>query len=104
MSTDRVLITGASHGIGLATAERLAHAGYVLALCSRSAEELRRVADSLAARFDVAVHAEPLDVAAPEALEAFVASPAEALGGFDGLVVNAGGLFGRSLPESTPED
>ncbi|WP_194891333.1 SDR family NAD(P)-dependent oxidoreductase [Catenulispora pinisilvae] len=104
MSSHRVLVTGASHGIGLATAETLAQAGSALALCARDGLKLRRAVDDLATRFGVTVHAEPLDVTAPEGLEAFVASSAAALGGLDGLVVNAGGSFGRGLPDSTPED
>jgi 3-oxoacyl-[acyl-carrier protein] reductase len=100
----RVLITGASHGIGLATATRLAEAGCALALCARQSEPLSAVDADLADRFGATVFSRPTDVTEPGALEVFVAAAADQLGGLDGLVVNAGGSSGRGLTHSTSGD
>jgi 3-oxoacyl-[acyl-carrier protein] reductase len=100
----RVLVTGGSHGIGLATAAMLAEAGCALAICARDGDRLEATAKDLAARFSVVVEARALDVTEPGPLEEFVADAAGRLGGLDGLVVNAGGSFGGNLAGSTPED
>lgn len=56
MSKQRALVTGASGGIGLALARKLAHEGWDLALVARSREKLEAVADELrAGGTDVAV-------------------------------------------------
>jgi 3-oxoacyl-[acyl-carrier protein] reductase len=83
----RALVTGASRGIGRATAELLADEGCSLALCARGEKDLLGFADELRGR-GVTVHAQALDVAAEGALAAFVDSAAEALGGLDVLVSN----------------
>ena len=83
----RALVTGASRGIGKATAELLAEEGCSLALCARGEKDLLGFADELRNR-GVTVHAQALDVSADGALPAFVDSAAEALGGLDVLVSN----------------
>ena len=82
------LITGASRGIGAATARALAAEGVRLGLASRSGDDLG---------IEGAV-ARPTDVRDPASLEAMVAATVEALGGLDMLVVNAGvGAYGPFL-------
>ncbi|HET9436037.1 MAG TPA: SDR family NAD(P)-dependent oxidoreductase [Candidatus Limnocylindrales bacterium] len=82
------LITGASRGIGAATARALAAEGVRLGLASRSGDDLG---------IEGAV-ARPTDVRDPASLEAMVAATVEALGGLDILVVNAGvGAYGPFL-------
>ncbi len=56
------LITGASSGIGKATALAFAEAGINLALVSRSGEKLEQVAEA-ARNFSVKAKAFPLDLA-----------------------------------------
>ncbi|MDO8587074.1 MAG: SDR family NAD(P)-dependent oxidoreductase [Armatimonadota bacterium] len=58
------LITGASEGIGLATARRFARAGAKLALVARSMEKLTALADELRGR-DVEAIAVPADLRDP---------------------------------------
>jgi NADP-dependent 3-hydroxy acid dehydrogenase YdfG len=87
------IVTGASSGIGAATARALREAGAKVAVGAR------RV-DRLDGDF---THA--LDVTDPASSERFVAAALEALGGLDVLVNNAGGALGRyPFWESNEED
>jgi len=91
----RILITGASSGIGCATAERFAAHGCRLALLARGEEGLEKVAGRVRARGATA-HVIVADLADREATEAGVARAVEALGGLDVLVSNAASMaFGR---------
>jgi len=92
---DSVAITGASSGIGAATARTLAEAGVDLALGARRGERLRELAADLREAHGVAVEAIPVDVTDRERVDAFVETAVDAFGGLDGLVANAGvGLAG----------
>ncbi|WP_165985195.1 SDR family NAD(P)-dependent oxidoreductase [Streptomyces sp. YIM 98790] len=83
------VVTGASSGIGAATARRLAEAGYRVVLTARRAERIEALAAELAGQGHRAV-ARPLDVTSREEVEAFGAW----LGGCEVLVNNAGGALG----------
>src|SRR5262245_52209242 len=94
----RALITGASSGIGRATAELMARRGWQVAATARDPDALGAWADEH--RVTVA----PLDVTAEASIAAAVASVTEHFGGIDVLVNNAGyGLFGP-LEGTTPEE
>jgi 3-oxoacyl-[acyl-carrier protein] reductase len=99
-----VLVTGASRGLGAAVARRLAVERCDLALCARGRDHLDQLAGDLRDEHGVQVHADAIDVAAPEKLEAFVNRAAAALGGLDGVVANVGGNRGRRLVDSTDDD
>ena len=87
------IVTGASSGIGAATAKALREAGM------RVAVGARRV-DLLEGDF-----AHELDVTDPDSCARFVDAAVEALGGLDMLVNNAGGALGRyPFWESSEED
>jgi 3-oxoacyl-[acyl-carrier protein] reductase len=81
----RVLVTGGSKGLGEAIARELIEEGARVAICSRSEEEVRATAAAIGA-----THAQAADVTDAEQVRDFVARSAEALGGIDGLVNNAG--------------
>ena len=92
---DAVAITGASSGIGAATARTLAEAGADLALGARREDRLADLAAELRAEHGVTVEAIPVDVTESDRVDEFVESAVDALGGLDGLVANAGiGLAG----------
>jgi 3-oxoacyl-[acyl-carrier protein] reductase len=94
------LVTGATRGIGRAIADRLAAEGCAVALCARDAGEVEQAARELPGR----ALGRAVDVTDAAALEAFVAEAAEALGGLDLVVANAGGASGGSRLEDAGAD
>ena len=90
-----VAITGASSGIGRATAMRLARRGSSLALCARSPEPLGEVARECEAA-EAEVLWRPLDVADEASVEAFARETVQRFGRLDVWVNNAGVIaYGR---------
>lgn len=83
----KVVVTGASRGIGRATARAFAEEGADLAICARSPEPLARAADELRSA-GVTVVDEALDVADADRLRGFIDRAAAELGGIDVLVSN----------------
>jgi NAD(P)-dependent dehydrogenase (short-subunit alcohol dehydrogenase family) len=81
------IVTGASAGIGEATARALAGAGVRVAVCARRGDRLERLAAGLAGR-DIAVYA--LDVTDAGAVGAMVDEVGARWGRLDVLVNNAG--------------
>ena len=84
-----VIVTGASSGIGAATALRLGRRRMTLVLAARRAPELAEVARRVEENGGVAVVV-PTDVRDPAAVEALVGRAREVTGRIDGLVNNAG--------------
>ncbi len=84
------LVTGASQGLGRATAERLARCGVHLAICARRPAVLAQAAADLRQVAGGEVLALPCDVSQPAQIEAFVAATVTRWGGVDILVNNAG--------------
>ncbi|MET0899537.1 MAG: SDR family oxidoreductase [Mycobacterium sp.] len=91
----RVLLTGASSGIGAAAAEKFAARGAVVFAVARRAELLDEVVDRIAAAGGVG-HAFPTDLSDFDAIDALV----EEVGPVDILVNNAGRSIRRPLEES----
>jgi short-subunit dehydrogenase len=98
----RAILTGASGGIGRATAEVLAKAGVRLVLAARNALALEDLADSLGKK-GCDVVASPADVTNSNDRQRLIDSAVAAFGGLDLLVNNAGvgswGHFSTSTPE-----
>src|SRR5215207_5129895 len=103
LAGQRALVTGASSGIGAATAQQLAREGADVALLARSQKGLRAVAQRVEDQGVRAfrVHA---DVAGRDGLERAVARASDRLGGVDvAVVAAAAAAFGR-FQEMPPDD
>ncbi|WP_108663521.1 SDR family oxidoreductase [Acuticoccus kandeliae] len=87
------LITGASQGIGAASALGFAAEGCNLHLTARSADKLAALKAEITAAHDVEVTLHPLDLAEPGAAEGL----AESVGLVDILVNNAGAIPGGDV-------
>jgi len=98
------LITGASSGIGKATAHALAAEGYDLALLARREERLADLADTLEAEYDVTAMSTPANVRSREAVEDAVETATDGLGPLDVVVANAGLARGSTVTELTDEE
>ena len=88
----RALVTGGSSGIGLATALLLADRGAVVAVLDRETEGLPKELQGFRA-----------DVADDAGVRAAVAAAAEALGGLD-LLVNNAGIGAAGTVEANPDE
>ncbi|WP_092804764.1 SDR family oxidoreductase [Klenkia marina] len=94
----RIVITGASSGLGEGMARRWAAAGHDLALLARRTDRLERLRDELAVHGRTVVVA-PLDVDDPDAVAETVPRVVGELGGVDRFVANAG--LGKGVPVGT---
>ncbi|MEM8699672.1 MAG: SDR family oxidoreductase, partial [Pseudomonadota bacterium] len=92
MTTPTILITGASQGIGLATAKAFAAAGWRIVLAARNTEKIAAHAADLGA---IGV---PTDVADPASVAALFERIAETHGRLDAVFNNAG----VNVPPSDP--
>lgn len=93
------VITGASSGIGAATAVKLAEAGYRVVLAARRADRVEAIADGITERGGQA-DAHRLDVTDRPAVGKF----AESLDRCDVFVSNAGGAIGADTVETSSPD
>jgi 3-oxoacyl-[acyl-carrier protein] reductase len=95
----RGLITGGSKGLGEAIAGELVSEGARVAICSRNEQELTATAAEVGAEYSQAA-----DVTDPEQVRDLIAGTAEALGGIDFLVNNAGGAHPGTFETLSDED
>ncbi len=98
-----VLITGASEGIGRATAFVFAQQGYRLSLAARTPETLRQTAIDLEQSLNAEVLALPTDVTQPEQVQNLVEKTLERYGQIDCLINNAGICLSGPFLQTTPE-
>jgi 3-oxoacyl-[acyl-carrier protein] reductase len=101
MST--ALVTGATEGIGRATAFALGRAGFAVGVCARTASKVAGLlADLRQAGIDAA--GRPADVGNPDDVDRMVTEVEKEVGPVDVLVNNAGVLIGKKLEDLTLED
>lgn len=91
-------VTGASSGIGEATARRLAEAGFTVVTGARRLDRLEKLADEIGG-----VGLE-LDVTQADSVDAFVTEVQGRYGRLDVLVNNAGLALGKSPVDVTPDE
>ena len=95
----RGLVTGGSKGLGEAIARELVSEGARVAICSRNEQEVTATAEEVGAEY-----AQAADVTDPEQVHDLIARTAEALGGIDFLVNNAGGAHPGTFETLSDED
>lgn len=97
MTRQKILITGASSGLGAGMARQFAAKGRDLALCARRAENLEELKAELTATYpSITVAVAALDVNDHEAVPKVFQELSEELGGIDTVIVNAG--IGKGYP------
>jgi ribitol 2-dehydrogenase len=95
-----VLVTGASSGIGRATAIELARAGMRVAISARSTQRLGALAKELGPQTIVL----PADLTVAAEADSLVEAAAEGLGGLDVLFANAGIYVAGKVADGNPDD
>ena len=88
-SGQRVLVTGASSGIGVGLAEEFARRGAIVGICARRRERLDEVLERCR-RYSPESRRWVSDLSDPAAVDALAAAALDELGGVDVLVNNAG--------------
>ncbi len=102
LNDKRVLITGASSGIGEAAAREFARQGAIVVIVSEKAQELHAVAQSIrdaGGRADAIV----VDLSKPEQVQGVIARAEALVGPLDVLVNNAGIGLGATITETRQE-
>ncbi|ORA34835.1 SDR family oxidoreductase [Mycobacterium aquaticum] len=103
MTRQKILITGASSGLGAGMARQFAAKGRDLALCARRTDRLDELKAELADRHPyIKVAVAALDVNDHEAVPRVFCELSEELGGIDRVIVNAGIGKGWPLGEGKP--
>lgn len=98
----KIVISGASKGIGKSIAESFAANGFDLAICARNESELEKTKQEIEAKYKVKVLAKTCDVSIKEELLAFAKYVQNEWGRIDVLINNAGS-FSPSLVHTEEE-
>jgi 3-oxoacyl-[acyl-carrier protein] reductase len=101
--TQTAFVTGATEGIGRATAFALGKAGYRVGVCARTESKVRQLLEELE-REEIEAAGGPADVGDPDEVERVLDQVTGGLGEINLLVNNAGVLIGKPLEELTLED
>jgi NADP-dependent 3-hydroxy acid dehydrogenase YdfG len=91
------VVTGASSGIGAATAEAFARVGADVVVAARRENRLESLAADLESAHDVTVVVVPTDVTDEAAVNALIETTVDRFGGLDVLVNNAGVAAGSDI-------
>ena len=99
MSSKRILITGASRGIGLELVKQLSNSGHEVLALSRNITKLEKLASEKAH-----LYALQTEITTEEGLDKVVSFVKERWGGIDVLIHNAGALLHKPFKETTVDD
>lgn len=99
----RVIVTGASRGIGRETARQFLEEGARVLICGRNAATLEKTRGELAAATGGEIHAVVADMIRPADIAKLVDAAKEKLGGVDVLVNNAGQMYSGRFNVMTDE-
>jgi 3-oxoacyl-[acyl-carrier protein] reductase len=99
-----VLITGASQGMGRATAEAFAREGAKIAICARNEETIQRAAQEIRNSTGAEVLAAAVDVTDYPAVDRFISQVGQKFGALDVAIANAGGPPPKPFAAITIED
>lgn len=91
LKSKRALVTGASRGLGFATALALAKEGCKVAINSRDEGKIKSAAENIASETGMEVYGLAGDIGKEDTIQSLVEATVESLGGLDLLVTNAGG-------------
>ena len=100
----RAIVTGASSGIGKATAFAFAASGIEVALVSRSEAKLQAIAEEIQQITNTKAKAYPIDLAIVDRVAEEIAAISSSFGAIDILVNNAGMGYTNSLKNTTLSD
>lgn len=98
------VVLAASKGLGKAAALALAAEGCKLAICSRDAGHITKVAGEIKQSTKSDVFHQAVDVGSKEDLDNFIAAAGEEFGAVDILVTNAGGPPVKNFSETSEEE
>jgi NADP-dependent 3-hydroxy acid dehydrogenase YdfG len=99
----RVIVTGASRGIGRGIASHLAREGFTVGLTARSGGLLDELGAELRAA-GATCFAFPADVRDADSIQCAIESLCDALGGVDALVNNAGVVVRKGVLDISPDE
>jgi NAD(P)-dependent dehydrogenase (short-subunit alcohol dehydrogenase family) len=99
----RALITGATKGIGADIARAFASAGARLVLSGRDEAELGAASSALSSEFGTEIQVAAIDLAHPQGPVELAEHAADAFGGLDVLVNNAGISHPQPVVDTDPE-
>ena len=97
-------VTGATAGIGRATAIALAESGAHVALASRRKERLEAVAAEIESVYDRQTVVVPTDVRDPEQVQTAIDTTVDELGGVDVVVANAGLAVDKDVEDLSTDE
>jgi NADP-dependent 3-hydroxy acid dehydrogenase YdfG len=100
---DTAVVTGASAGIGRATAHAFAREGANVVLAARSEDRLDDLAATVREEYDTAALVVPTDVTDEDAVAALIDATVEEFGGLDVLVNNAGLARGGPIEDMSTD-
>jgi hypothetical protein len=100
----RALVCGASQGMGYAIARALAAQGAELFICSRTKENLSKLADELGAEIGRRVYFEACDLSEAASRDQLVEAVGKVFDGVDILVHNSGGPKSTRAEDTKVED